>query len=881
MLNLMMLTGKGSKAMLFVGQPAIKDMVDRMKARSRDLENTAQLSTYRREQNAIREVFKEYNEAMKEAFEEFLRHYSNDGKSIKSELMGEFMDTESQRWPMMAITLNKMFMNRNRVVDPETGIVPEITEGMVTQVMGAVGSLLNSKIEGVNSTELDLKQRDDFGKQATEFLKRGSDFRKFTGKVATKEEAKANLIWLAKQNFMLQLWQEFTPAAQSLNKLMSISRIDAKKQGKNLREAIEYRRKINTFLTRNAIINNAQEYFNNTYLRAELENGVDTILKIYGQAQLEYSPKFLREYEHLKYVTGNENNSDPINDKQLHNTLRGAVLHQYFDRAAKADPAVAKWLSYSNTGLQQVTNWQKHMHFGTNAIPVLLIELKKQANINPKLKKWASNRAGINDRLGAINILDFLLTILPNEGDVFANTPSYIAIANVNEVDAETRVAITHSWEDMLSDNNEFELPNGNTMKVKEFANLLAYYAYLTSGFNHGSATFHNYIPVNWFHSKGINGEVRDALSDSMDASETDLEGYYGLTDTVLRNMMHSRLITLYPFQFNADVNPSTMRGPLTAEAANAKFTVVGQSAQLRYKIWTELTAEDKGVLGVNTLEEYEKLCKMLQDSSGKPLPALVAYDTLMYRKYGATFVVDPSKELLVSTPFVGESIDTEEETTNPQFQKYIKVPTPSKDPKSPKFALYKYIGYRLKPVGDSAPGAFETHDVYNVLTGRKEKAYKFVPIYMLTSSLGTRNVDEASNIVTQIYEYGNQDNESFIPANKRGLTSFTDTELATLKALMRPEDYAEFFEEDGSYKFTMYTGDDRSPFEHRDDRLGERKGPPSAQFARNISPAYGYYNKFSTTGYDTFNFRSQSDKRTGFLKWYERNYNKEDVKAQ
>ena len=327
--------------------------------------------------------------------------------------------------------------------------------------------------------------------------------------------------------------------AQAISDLVQYSKIDTKKQGKNVSEQLAYARCV-------------AKTFNDTDLLNELYGG-DTTLKgksaetaYEGQFDLEsitrmYEQSFLRDKTHRAISTFMK-----IMDGQVFEACRGfqkmtMMIADYLGRSdAKSYQKIADALTgkikseFFNLYAAEHDIDIPSLVSGNNSIYNRLDALKIKIATDPEY-------ADLRDANG--EIFNLLLKSLISDKqwnynsdahpdtrpDTFSDL-KFVRLFDPMDVSTKKRDYIIQAWEALLRDDNPAH------EEVRKFAEDLCVYAFVTSADKTGRTKIFSYVPNYWREQSGYVDFIQDKLNDLQDPSNIDMLSDSFIDDVILNN---------------------------------------------------------------------------------------------------------------------------------------------------------------------------------------------------------------------------------------------------------------------------------------------------------------------------------------------------------
>lgn len=354
------------------------------------------------------------------------------------------------------------------------------------------------------------------------------------------------------QAIVYHLEQALSVPCKQLSDLVQYSKIDTKKQGKNIIEQLAYARGVyKTFgdtsvdpftipkENDNAVqiqtaFNNVEKMYGDSFLQYKTRKALGTFMDILKGQLFEASKSF--QYE-LFYIAEMLNKSDKKSLSKISNALVAKIKYKAIEAYAKDN----------NIDIKSLVS-------GNNTIYDRLNVLKSKI-------RYSEEYADLRDANGDIkNALLKLLIPSKNwefdinkhggiNNDSFKNL-KFVQLFDALDISSFQRDNIIQAWEQLLEDNAHPEL--------QKFAEDLCVYAFVTSGDNGGSKTIFSYVPSSWRQSSGYSQYISQQLDllsnkDSIE-SRTYAEYIKDLRDICMNNWRD------YTFVPTINLNPRHLK---------------------------------------------------------------------------------------------------------------------------------------------------------------------------------------------------------------------------------------------------------------------------------------------------------------------------------
>lgn len=282
---------------------------------------------------------------------------------------------------------------------------------------------------------------------------------------------------------------------RALGKLVQYTKIDTKKYGNSLIQTRKYLEQYDKLVHPNDRahsifdMNSIDRLINNTWIEYKTRNAINLPFNILGGQVFNANEDFINEVLACSDILNTkEDLSESFVDidevaKSMVTAIKSSYIIEYarsfsdgYSIKPKSDADIAKLFTSSNS------------------LSKRLNRLLDQVRNNPTYKRLASNYL-----LQSITA-EFEEEPIVVEGK-FVSRPSFISISSSVGDNKNNADMFSEAWEDLLNDDDPF---------VRNFANDLIIYAFLTSGEYNGWTHMFKYVPYNWRVGKtrGFNATV-------------------------------------------------------------------------------------------------------------------------------------------------------------------------------------------------------------------------------------------------------------------------------------------------------------------------------------------------------------------------------------
>ena len=292
--------------------------------------------------------------------------------------------------------------------------------------------------------------------------------------------------------------EQFQEPAEKLSDVVKFSKIDTKKQGKNMSEVRAYERGVeHTFNSNDAesTFENIERLYKASYIKTKTDNAISTFIAILGGQSIAATEQFDQEVQNI--LGRNEygaRNADTIS-KITKSILAQVKAKFFFDQES----------GYCKThGIDQ-----RGLIDGQNCIYNRLLKIKAMIMSQPEYAEY-------RDKSG--DPINYLLQVLTSgyTTDVQNyrfNSAKFVQIASITQSDEINPQDLITAWDNLLHDNLHPEL--------QKFARDLVVYAFFTSVDNGGNRDLFKYVPNSWKIESGYAAWMLNALEDFKEGKYT------------------------------------------------------------------------------------------------------------------------------------------------------------------------------------------------------------------------------------------------------------------------------------------------------------------------------------------------------------------------
>lgn len=314
------------------------------------------------------------------------------------------------------------------------------------------------------------------------------------------------------QLLVLKAYKELSNDAQTLSELVHRSQIDTKKFGNTLAQQMNFRNSYETFITDKGEMftirgvdfdqNNPQAalrtYFGQTFLSTKLHHGTSLPRKILKTQVFPATQVYQNIFTSAMGIFGEaktvtySNGTEAIAYKHVGDKKFVNQFAQYIDSIIRAR------LTRSLPALSATDSELVEMLYGSNSM------CKRLTGIKQYILENKNNFPSLINQDGTIkNELLNYLQEYPGDGNVQIVDRIVLSDSSLNN-DFDTENQLVSAFAELLESEDE---------AIRDFANDLAKYAYLTSYDETGPNSFFNLVPIDWKIQNGYTSVIKEGLT--------------------------------------------------------------------------------------------------------------------------------------------------------------------------------------------------------------------------------------------------------------------------------------------------------------------------------------------------------------------------------
>lgn len=337
------------------------------------------------------------------------------------------------------------------------------------------------------------------------------------------------------QNIQMQVlvaYKSLNSYERGLSKLVQYTKIDTRKHGKNLIQIRRYLQNYTDMITKaddDASVFDKRSLHNlvdKTWIDYKTKNAIQLPFQILGGLTYNANDMFISQILQFADILNVQN--DDVGEKLMTDLSRAAIT------AIKVNYIVNYAKTYEDGwAIKPKTDVDIAKLFtSSNALSKRLNRLLDQVRNNPKYQRLENNYL-----LQSISA-EFEEDSIIVDGTSISK-PSFITLSSTVTDNKNNGEILSEAWEDLLEDEDPF---------VRNFANDLIIYAFITSGEYNGWNKMFKYIPYNWIvgRTRGFDHRVESFAAYTQRMLAGDMIGLLRgqmLDDIVGNNFMNSSII--------------------------------------------------------------------------------------------------------------------------------------------------------------------------------------------------------------------------------------------------------------------------------------------------------------------------------------------------
>lgn len=337
------------------------------------------------------------------------------------------------------------------------------------------------------------------------------------------------------QMLVYRAFNQFTPYAEALANLVKYSKIDTKKQGKNLIEQKQFMQGYNAMFNSDSEdhsrilfkTDGLDRLRDNTYIGHVTENAISIFTEIMGSQLLQGTDRFIGR-------------NGAINDVLKAIDRVGSTDQQLLREVTNAILALKK-AKFFNKYAQDNSINIRNLFDGNNTIFNRLCRLKSEIICTEKYQSLLDKNGNIKNymlrSLVAGYTHDFAKSATAPYGTMQDDYKSVKFLETLSFIDDESvdQDEFVQAWDDLLNDTRFPEL--------QEFARDLIVYAFVDSGDNGGKYDLMKLVPNSWKISSGYAEYMYNLLEDFKNGNVESYLSQEEIEDVVLNNWYNDNFV--------------------------------------------------------------------------------------------------------------------------------------------------------------------------------------------------------------------------------------------------------------------------------------------------------------------------------------------------
>ena len=302
------------------------------------------------------------------------------------------------------------------------------------------------------------------------------------------------------QMLMYRAFKQFTPYAEALSELVKYSKIDTRKQGKNLIEQKQYMQGYSAMFDKDSTDKNRQLFKTDgldrlrdgSYIGQMTEDSIGVFTRIMGSQVIQGTDRFIGRGGLVDGIL-NAVGRFGTTDAQLLNSVSGAIL------AKKKSTFFNEYARRNNINIKGLVD-------GNNTIFNRLCKIKSEIICTERYKSLRDLNGNIKNYMLQSLVAGYTHDFkLPDNAPYGSMQDDYNSVKFINTLsfiddEAIDQDEFIQAWEDLLNDTRFPEL--------QEFARDLILYAFVTAADNGGRNDLMKFVPNSWKIQSGYVDEM-------------------------------------------------------------------------------------------------------------------------------------------------------------------------------------------------------------------------------------------------------------------------------------------------------------------------------------------------------------------------------------
>lgn len=296
--------------------------------------------------------------------------------------------------------------------------------------------------------------------------------------------------------------QQFEVYAQAMSDIVTYTKIDTKKQGKNFQEQRNYRRaydrihdafkdaRENNTIPNTMFDENLERMLDDSFIDTKTHNGTELLPMVMGNLMIHMTDTFQDAVDRICEIINNRTNK-----------TKGAVNRALLSYIKQK--CMNRYMNENNIDFRSMIS-------GSNTLSARIDALKRKmlADTTGKYSDFIVNGIITNTLLDNIRPVPYVAQYGQEYYDI-------LTLDNVQSDDEQRENDYIDSWQQLLESEDE---------EIRNIGNDLAVYAFMTSGDNPGFTKFFKYVPDVWREQSGYAEYIRQ-MKDAFVSGNITIDG--------------------------------------------------------------------------------------------------------------------------------------------------------------------------------------------------------------------------------------------------------------------------------------------------------------------------------------------------------------------
>lgn len=300
-------------------------------------------------------------------------------------------------------------------------------------------------------------------------------------------EGELDFDWYYNQIRIYQTYKQLDPYAKGLAELVHTTQVDTKKFGNNfmLQKQFLYRVKRNILDNKVFDPQDLKTFYKNTFLDTKIRNSVMLGMDLFSDKLIRANDQFISFHNAMLSLMGQIDTKNDRIINQVSNALEANIKSQFFqDNARNSDNNLLDYF------------------YGENSLAYRLMDIKSEIT-SGKYPDLVDDRGRIKN-----DFLNYIDGRPGNETFDGYNTPDFITTNTMQESDRYLQDKLKRYWQELL----DHEDP-----KIRQFAEDLVTFAFITSGDNYTMNGIFSLVPLEYREKLGYTKYIQDTMNEMND----------------------------------------------------------------------------------------------------------------------------------------------------------------------------------------------------------------------------------------------------------------------------------------------------------------------------------------------------------------------------